>query len=136
MTISHGTLVRHGRVVENHTTNLHTRPVQTLDQSLASGAWATGFSYWPLTFKFPKRSFGQERALLCSSLPSWFAQLHVLHHDEAIQRCVLPYLFNGIQVKKVRINSADPAFIYRILFFWRKYEILTENCCYTISFQH
>ena len=51
----------------------------------------------PLTFAFPKRSFGKKTPVFRSCQPSWFSQWPFLHYDEANDSSLLPYMPDGIQ---------------------------------------
>ena len=62
--------------------------VSIIGESLATTAPAIDVPdqpHQPLTFAFPKRSFGKKALVFCSFQPSWFSQWPFLyiHYDEA-----------------------------------------------------
>ena len=64
-----------------------------------------------LTFAFPKRSFGKKAPVFRSFQPSWFSQWPFLHYDEANDVAYCHTCLMGFKMKRMRTNTADPAFV-------------------------
>lgn len=69
----------------------------------------------PLTFQYPKRSFGVKKVVQCSFKPSWFAKWPFLHYIESKDVVFCHTCLLGFKLKRMRTNSADPAFVSHYL---------------------
>jgi hypothetical protein len=65
----------------------------------------------PLTFSFPKRSFGKTAPVFRSFQPSWFSQWPFLHYDETNDVAYCHTCLMEFKMKRMRTNTADPAFV-------------------------
>ena len=65
----------------------------------------------PTTFRYPKRSFGKKKVVQCSFKASWFAKWPFLHYIESKDVVFCHTCLVGFKLKRMRTNSADPAFV-------------------------
>ena len=69
----------------------------------------------PLSFNFPKRSFGKKRTVERSFQPSWFAKWPFLHYDESKDAVFCHTCLMGFKLKRMKTSMrADPAFVSSI----------------------
>ena len=62
----------------------------------------------PLNFNYPKQAFGKKNVVYRSFQPRWFSQWH---YDEAKDVVYCHTCLRGFKLKRMRTNSADPAFV-------------------------
>ena len=65
----------------------------------------------PLTFNFPKRSFGKKTIVQRSFQPAWFTKWPFIHYDEAKDAAFCHTCLLAINSKRMRTRSLDPAFV-------------------------
>ena len=65
----------------------------------------------PLTFNYPKRTFGKRNVVSRSFQPGWYSQWPFLHYDEAKDVVYCHTCLLGFKLKRMKTNSADSAFV-------------------------
>ncbi len=65
----------------------------------------------PLTFTFPKCSFGRKSPVMRSFQPAWFSQWPFLHYDEAKDVVYCHTCLLGFKMNRMKTHTADPAFV-------------------------
>ena len=67
----------------------------------------------PFSFKFPKKTFGQTKAVQLSFQPQWFKSWTWLHYDEARDFCFCYICIQTHNEKNISSGYIDHCFISR-----------------------